>query len=578
MGLSPSLRGCTPDPAPPSQRERPVLVARIDRWVCDECVGGRFGAFVTDGARSVGWSGSSARDVCRDDDVVRVRDHPGESIVRYRSGALLLCVGLASCRVGPDYETPEVALPDTWHTALRGGLEDGRWTSERWWQAFDDRVLTGLIVRATENNHDVRIALARVREARAQRGVANAARLPGVNGTGSIRRSQISESSREDDLPESVAGERTLYSTGFDAQWELDVFGGAARAAEAAQASHEAEIEATRDVLVSLWSEVAVNYIDVRVLQRRLAIADRNVDMQARSLELAESRFRAGLVPELDVHRARTQVATTKADIPGLRISLEAALNRLAVLVGEAPGSVHELVESAMPVPMAPATVAVGLPADMLRQRPDIRQSERTLAAETARQGVAEAELYPQFSLTGTFEWQSISTNNLWHPSSQGFSFGPSFRWRLFDGGRVRAQMAAADARAERALVTYEQTVLRAMEEVENALVVYVEERAERQALREAAAGSERSVELARALYRDGITGFQELLDAQRSLLDLQERLVENEGQLATSVVTLYKALGGGWEFAEIPLIADAGSGGDRLYGADWGWESWESR
>lgn len=488
--------------------------------------------------------------------------------MRRRASILIAAALLSGCQVGPDYERPVVATPDAWHTRLAAGLEDGRWTPERWWMAFGDPVLAELTERATENNHDLRIALSRIREARAQAGVEFADAMPQVDATGSFRRSEMSENSREDDLPESVAGIRNMYTTGFDARWELDFFGRVARAVEAAEASYEAEIEATRDVLVSMWAEVAVNYIDARVLQRRLDIARRNAESQRSSLDLALARVDAGLAPDLDVHQARTNLATTEASIPEINIALQAALNRLAVLIGEQPGKVHELMRVERPVPLPPDSIAVGVPADLIRRRPDIRRAERDLAAQTARIGVAEAELYPQLSLSGTFEWQSVSTGDLFTPESVTYGFGPSFKWNLFDGARIRKRIEVEDERTDQALLGYEQTILRAMEEVENALVRYAEEREGRRALAVATQEAARSVELSRALYEGGLTDFQTLLDAQRTLLDLQDRLAQTEGRVSSSVVTLYKTLGGGWEAADLDLLSDAENGNGRLYGA----------
>ena len=469
---------------------------------------------------------------------------------------------LGGCAVGPDYETPATATPDTWNSPLTDGLAPEPWRTDRWWTAFSDETLETLIERAAANNHDFRIALARVREARAQRASARGERVPQIDATGSFQRSRISENSRDNDLPESVAGDRNLYKAGFDASWELDFFGRIERTIEAADASYQSTIEASNDVLVSLLAEVAINYIDARSLQRRLQLARENAASQAQSVELTQTREAAGLAPKLDIHQAQTNLATTNALIPQLEITLQAALNRLAVLTGEHPGTVHELVLRSDDIPVPPSAVAVGVPADVLRHRPDIRRAERDLAAQTARVGVATAELYPKFTLTGTFEWQAVESQDLFSINSKSYGFGPRFEWNIFDGGRIRNQIEVEDARVEQSMLEYEQTVLRAMEEVENALVAYVQEREGYRALQRAVAESEESVRLARALYEEGFSDFQNLLDSQRSLRNLQDTLARTEGRLSTSIVTLYKALGGGWQTIVDDRIADATTDG----------------
>ena len=300
-------------------------------------------------------------------------------------------------------------------------------------------------------------------------------------------------------------------------------------------------------MMVLLYAEVASSYVDVRASQTRLAFARSNADAQQASLQLTRDRYEAGLSSALDVAQAESNLATTEAQIPALEQSLEFSLNRLAVLLGEEPGAVHELLAGAIPIPDPPARVTTSVPADVLRRRPDLRRAERALASQTALIGVATADMYPRFSLAGTVGLQSTELSDLLEGDSLTWNVGLPVRWNLFAGGALRSAVEAEQARTVQALVAYEQTLLRALEEVENALAAYRLERIRRERLAEGVDASQRAVELVRTQYLSGLTNFQNLLDSQRSLFRQQDELAASEGQVVQSLIALNKAMGGGW-------------------------------
>jgi NodT family efflux transporter outer membrane factor (OMF) lipoprotein len=351
---------------------------------------------------------------------------------------------------------------------------------------------------------------------------------------------------------------RESYSVGLDASWEVDVFGGVRRSVESATADLQASGEDLRSVLVSLLGEVALNYIEVRTIQARLAVAEANLAAQTETYELTAIRVQAGLTTALDLEQATYNLDSTRSQIPTLQSGLGEARNRLAILLGEHPGAVHAELAARQPIPVPPLEVAVGLPADLLRRRPDVRQAERKLAAQTAQIGVATAELYPKFSLVGSITLSALDLTNLFSATSRAFSIGPSVSWRLFDAGAIRKNIEVQSALQEQALIQYEATVLTALEEVENALVAFAEEQRRREALRNAAQAAERAVTLAQAQYGAGMVDFRSVLDAQRSLLSLQDQVVQSEGSVASDLVRLYKTLGGGWAPLVSPGAASA--------------------
>jgi len=455
-----------------------------------------------------------------------------------------LAILFAGCAaVGPDYVLPETPAPAAWSATLKGGLiaeEINPRTLASWWTVLKDPVLSSLIERAVEANLDLGEARARVREARARVGVSEAGLFPIIGASGSASQRRSSEETGS-------GGTRELYAVGFDASWELDLFGAKRRAIEAAQAELQASEEDLRDVLVSLLAEVALNYVQARRLQTRLTIAQANLDAQEETYNIAQWRFQAGLTTQLDVEQARYNLEQTRSQIPALQTGLEQAKNRLAVLLGQHPGSLEDVLAERKAIPVTPLEVAVGVPADALRQRPDVRRAERRLAAQTAQIGVATAELYPKLSLIGSIGLEALSLGNLFSSGARTFSIGSSMAWTIFDFGRIRGNIEVQTALQEQAMISYEAAVLAALEEVENALVAYADEQVRRRSLLEATQAAQSVVDLARDQYSSGLIDFQVVLDAQRSLLSLQDQLAVSEGQVTSNLISLYKALGGGW-------------------------------
>ncbi len=460
--------------------------------------------------------------------------------------ALLVAIAMSGCHVGPDYAPPEVDLPDAWHRKLTKGLSSGKANLATWWKTLDDKKLDDLIARVGESNLDVEIAFARVREARALLQIAGANRLPELTGFGAAVRSKTGSR-----LPVPGAGTtNNFYSTGMDAVWEVDVWGRVSRIVETAAASLDASIENLRDVLVVLYADVALNYVELRALQDRIRLAEANIVLQQSMVKLTQDRFNAELVSELDVRQAKLNLAQTQSIVPRLREAREATIHRLAVLLGGNPGTLHAELSGAGKIPSSPASVTVNVPYDLLRQRPDVRRAERRLAAQTARIGIATADLYPQFSLFGSFSFDSVGGNvdDMFRKSSLSWSFGPQFSWSLFNGGRVEGNIEAERARTDQLVATYKRTILLALEETENALVGYTEEIQTRDALQRATAEARKSVELVQTLYRTGKTDFQNVLDMQRSLVQEEDGLAKSEGRVIQNLIRIYKALGGGWD------------------------------
>lgn len=461
-----------------------------------------------------------------------------------RCGVIVVVAVFMGCAaVGPDYAPPDTPLPGAWHAQLKNGLISEETDPEQlaqWWTVFNDTHLTRLIRRAAAENLDLKQAEARLREARARRLLTEADQYPALDVTGSATRSRSSENTGS-------GATRTLYATGFDAGWEIDVFGGVRRSVEAAEADFMASREDLRNVMVSLAAEVALNYIELRTFQARLATAQMSINNLEEIYQLTQWRFNAGLTDELDVHRARSSLESTRSRIPSLRTSVEQAKNRLAVLIGAHPGELHKDLENIKPLAAVPLNVAVGIPADMLRQRPDVRRAEQELAAQTARIGVATADLYPKLSLNGSISFNALSSGDLLSSDSRSSSFGPRIAWRIFDAGAVRRNIEVQSAKQEQALVAYESTVLSALEETENVLVAYAEEQQRRNSLVEAVRSAQQALELAEFKYQAGLVDFIALLDAQRSLLSYQDELSISDGSVASNLVRLYKTLGGGW-------------------------------
>ena len=458
------------------------------------------------------------------------------------------CAGLlltaASCTaVGPDYVEPELGLPSTWTDEAATGNEGAPPELGDWWRTLDDPVLDSLVGRAVDGNLDLQVAYQRMLEASAGLRISEGLRLPDIDGSGGYSRERLSANGFP---PAQSPQSLDFLSLGANALWELDVWGRVRRQIESSDALLGASLEQLRDVRVILAAEVARSYVDFRTFEARLAVAKENVELQGQSLSLAEQRFEAGVSPALDVAQAESNLATTQAQIPTLELGRHSSLSRLAVLLGISPQELYAETLSAADVPTPPATVASGLPNELVRNRPDVRAAERFLAAGVAQIGIAKADLYPRFNLLGSIGLQSTDTSTLFEGDSAALSLGPAFSWNLFDGGRVRGNIAAQEARAEQALLQYRSTVLLALEEVEVSLVALDRERSRLEALERAVEATRRAVALARDIYIQGLSQFQSVLDAERSLFQLQDALLASHGQLAQNYIALQRALGGG--------------------------------
>ena len=458
---------------------------------------------------------------------------------------------LAGCKVGPNYQPPRADVPAHWASPLAGGETNQPAAEAEWWKSFRDAELDSLIARSVTSNLDLRMAAARVREARAARGVVAADLWPSLNASGSYANERVSKNSpqlKSLPLPPSFPFVNNVYQAGFDAAWELDVFGGTRRAVEAANADIASAEYGRRNVLLSLLSEVARNYMQARGFQRRLGIVRLNIQAQRHGLALTQDRLRAGLGRQLDVDQATALLANTEAQVPVLETGFNASAYHLGILLGQPPGAVLEELSKEAPIPASPPEVPVGLPSDLLLRRPDIRQAERALAAATARIGVAVADLFPKFSLTGNVGAQSVSPGTWFTAASTFWSVGPTVQWRIFDAGRIRSNIRVQNARQEQALAQYEQTVLVSFEDVENALTSYAKEQIHRQSLMTAVQANQHALEISRQYYRSGLADFLNVLESERSLYQTQDALVQSELAVSLDVVAVHKALAGGWK------------------------------
>ena len=461
---------------------------------------------------------------------------------------LMVSIGvlLTGCAtVGPDYIPVQPDSPEKWHAEMTGGLvadQPGPETLAHWWTNFNDPELTGLMEKAVTGNLDLQIAQSRIREARALRGINRASLFPVVDAVASASKQRSAMSGNN-------AEEIEYYSAGFDAGWEIDIFGGLRRSVEASQAELEAIQENLHHTLISLMAEVALNYVEVGTFQARLDVIRANIKTQQETYDLNLSRYQAGIIDELALQESLRTLESSRSIIPSLEAGLSAAKNRLTVLLGKSPGELAHELAGIKPITTIPATIAVGIPAETLRNRPDVRRAERLVAAQTARIGVATADLYPRFRLLGTIGIESVNSGDFFDWDSRFWGIGPSVSWRIFDAGAIRQNIEVQSARQENALIEYEATVLHAHEEVENALVDYAKEQRRRDSLVDAVRAAERAELLALERYKAGLVGFFNVLDTQRSLLVLQDELNQSNGAVLANLVRLYKALGGGWEY-----------------------------
>ncbi len=486
-----------------------------------------------------------------------------------RPCTFIVMASVAGCTVGPSYRRPESSPPPSFGELAAVAPAAGRsdavpgGTPSAWWRTFDDPLLASLVARTVASNLTLAQAEARVREARAARKITAATFWPQLDASGSATRTRTSKHGLAAGGTPGRVG--NLFQAGFDANWEIDVFGGIRRSVEAADATLAAA-EADRDaVLVSLLGEVGLEYVTYRSFQQRVRLAAENVDAQQQTVDLTKRLFDAGLAPEIDVQRASAQVATTAATIPQLQAQAAQAMHLLSVLIGAPPMTLQAELTPVRSIPVPPAEVGVGFPSDLIVRRPDVARAERQLAAQTAEIGVATAQLFPRFFISGAASLQSVHASDFLDWQSRLLSIGPSMTVPVFEGGRIRANIELQTAAQQELMAAYQQAVLQAFEDVEDALVAFSHQQAAREQLTNAVHANERSADLARRLYGQGLTDFLTVLVAEQSVFTSQDSLAETERDVALQLVALYKALGGGWDAVTAPPAEPAAVDSGRL-------------
>lgn len=477
----------------------------------------------------------------------------------------------AGCTVtGPDYTTPPNNLEVTWEQQDPSLRADSRAkVNIAWWQQFNDPQLSMLVGKAYSQNLGLRIAALRILESRALLGVAYGNQFPQSQAlSGNLLQNRVG--------PPSSDRHFSSASIGFDAAWEIDFWGKFRRSIQSAAANVSADMADYDDILVSLTAEVATTYVNIRTLEERIRFAKQNAKLQEDSRKLVELQLDAGTVNELDVYQAKTLLSTTKAQIPNLRTLLIRLHNALATLLGQQPGTTEELLKGGKGIPDAPANLAVGLPAELLRRRPDIRRSEMTALAQCQQIGIAKTDLYPSFTLLGSLETASSSSgtmdiSDIFNDDNIGYTFGPSFRWNILNYGRIKNNVRVQDARFEQTITAYQDNVLRAAREVEDGMAGFIQAKQEAGFLKEGVDASEKAAKLSTIQYEEGLTDYQRLLDSIRSLTTRQDQYTATRGVIATDLIAVYKALGGGWELRKREDALPAGIKEKMKQRTDWG-------
>src|SRR5215471_7641689 len=462
------------------------------------------------------------------------------------AGVLLL----AGCTVGPRFKRPEASVPPQWSVDQVRGTNTHQ-PEEQWWTSFNDPEFDKLVRQAVEANLDLKLAAARLDEAKAARGIVRSQFFPSIEAAATATRNRqgfILPIAGTLGTVRRVPVEFNNFEGGFDASWEVDVFGRIRQGVKAATADVAATAEARRDILVTVLGEVGRSYAELRGFQLRLEIAKKNIAIQEDTLELTKARAAAGLATELDVERASAQLETTRSAVPTLQTGIEISIHRLSVLLGKEPGALRAELLPAAPVPVSPPEVPVGLPSELLERRPDVRQAEAQIAAATARVGEAKAEYFPRFLLLGTAGRQASQLHDITLGLGNVFGAGPAVSLPIFTGGRIRSQVRVQDARLQQTVITYRSTILTALEETENALIAYSEEQTRREHLESAVRSEKESVQLSSELYKAGLTDFLSVLDAQRTLYEDEDLLAQSRTAQTVDLIALYKALGGGWD------------------------------
>jgi multidrug efflux system outer membrane protein len=479
--------------------------------------------------------------------------------------AILVATALSGCAVGPNYHRPTTSVAKQFPTAsaTQGASQEAPASNDiysraptqaEFWKQFDDPVLNNMVGDALTANYDLRIALGRLVQARALRNESLFDLAPTVTASAGYTKQRTPAVEN----PFGGGYITKLYDAGFDATWELDFFGGVRRGIQARNAELEGEVANLHDAQVSVIAEVARNYFELRGEQTQLAVARANVKNQQQVLALAQAELQAGSGTDLDVARAQSQLSTTLSTIGPLEAAVSRSIHRLSVLTGRDPDALTGVLSAPHDLPALPPIVPVGTPDELLRRRADIRAAERNLAASTALVGVAVSNLFPKVTFTGNFSYAAAEPAALGSSGSRSYIIGPGITWAAFDLGRVRAQIAGARAGAVIALDQYHQTVLGALEETEDALVTHARDRDQLRNAEDAARASATAAKLAEIRYKGGMVDFLSVLDAERTQLQAEDALAQSRTAAATSLIAVYKALGGGWETAPLPRYTDA--------------------
>lgn len=496
-----------------------------------------------------------------------------------RLSAAAMMLALSACTVGPNFEAPEWLSPATWFAKkaepipVEPSVPVAQPIDPDWWNIFHDPQLTALEKRVVAENLDVQIATARIAESRAELGVVGAAQFPNLNGNGSYTHQKASNIGEFASAPNALGANGAsgngagglkghtlapfdVYQVGFDSSWELDLWGEVRRSVESAKASVEASAEARRDVLISSLAELARDYIQLRGTQLELRIANDNLKIAKQGLDLTQERAAGGVTTDLDVANAAAQLRTTAAQIPPLQQRESELINAISLLLGQPPNALQaELIED-KPVPPVPPRVPVGLPSELARRRPDIREAEAELHAATANIGVAVAAFYPSVTLSGSIGLQSLQPWQMFNINARQYAAGPGITIPLFEGGQLKATLELRKAQQQEAAITYQKTVLTAWHEIDDALTAYQTEQARRDQLVQAVAQNQRALSLAQSRYQDGVADFLQVLTAEQNLLSTQQQLAQTTTNVSANLVALYKALGGGWE-TQLPRAND---------------------
>lgn len=480
------------------------------------------------------------------------------SLIRTALLAMPAMVLAAGCTtVGPDFVKPDVPVADTWMEADNDRVDTTSAAYDDWWAVFEDPVLSGLIASAYQQNLSLQVAGLRVMEARAQLGIATGQKYPqsqSVSGGYAYSESSINApplSNLPSDVLQDIDRSSSVWTTSIDATWEADVWGKFRRGVESADANLASSMLNYDAVLVTLTGDVAALYTAIRTLQERLDHGHANVRLQQQSLDLATSRFELGATSELDVEQARGLLYNTQSLIPVLELSVDQAQNTLSFLLGMPPSDLQSLLGAARAIPAAPTSVAVGIPADLLRRRPDVRAAEMAAAAQSARIGVSQANLYPSFAISGSLGLAGEGFSDMFEGGATTGFLSPFFHWNIFNYGRIKNDVRVQDARFEQAVTAYQNTALSAAKEVQDGLQGFLRTQEQVDFLSRAVAASERAATLALSQYQQGAADFTRVLNTQTSLLQQQDTLTAARGQVIANLIATYKALGGGWQLRE---------------------------